>query len=290
MAFYSAYELIIESEISLSAVVSPPKSPDVTVKIADLSNTNSQETNDNKSNSILGNLPGVAKFLIKNGQKILVEPEQNIDETVLSPCILGSAMAILLQQRGLLVLHASCVVIKGNAVAFLGNSGDGKSTICSAFHNRGYSILTDDVMAIAIEENNIRVIPSIPEIKLRADSANSLGYQAGTLSPLHPLTKKRVHKIESGFTHQAVSLKKIYLLDKGEKNQIKPLSSQNSFIELVKHTRAVKTLKSQNLEQAHFNKCAIIAEKIPVCKLIRRFTLSELPSLIDLVESDLNSY
>ena len=288
MTLYSAYGLTIKSEIALSTVVSAAKNFDVVVNIADLSNKNSQQINNNKSNNVLGSIPGVAKFLISDGQKILVEPESNVDEPILSPCILGSAMAILLQQRGLLVLHASCVVINGFAIAFLGNSGDGKSTICSAFHSRGYRILTDDVMAINTNQDSIYVIPSIPEIKLRSDSSNLIGYPAGTLSPLHPMTQKKVYKIESGFSSEPITLKKIYVLDKGQQNKIQPLSSQDSFIELVKHTRAVKTLKSQNLEQAHFKKCAKIAEKIAISRLIRKFALSELPYLVSLIEHDLD--
>ena len=288
MTLYSAYGLTIKSEIALSTVVSAAKNFDVVVNIADLSNKNSQQINNNQLNNVLGSIPGVAKFLISDGQKILVEPESNVDEPILSPCILGSAMAILLQQRGLLVLHASCVVINGFAIAFLGNSGDGKSTICSAFHSRGYRILTDDVMAINTNQDSIYVIPSIPEIKLRSDSSNLIGYPAGTLSPLHPMTQKKVYKIESGFSSEPITLKKIYVLDKGQQNKIQPLSSQDSFIELVKHTRAVKTLKSQNLEQAHFKKCAKIAEKIAISRLIRKFTLSELPYLVSLIEDDLD--
>ena len=287
MTFYSAYGLTIDSEISLSTVYSGSRNSDVVVEIADLKHENSQTINSNQLNNILGSIPGVAKFLISNGTKILVEPESGINESILSPYILGSAMAVLLQQRGLLVLHASCVIVNDVAVAFLGNSGDGKSTICSAFHSQGYRILTDDVMAIDVEDN-IKVIPSIPEIKLRSDSSNSLGYQAGNLSPLHPITQKKIYKIESGFSNDPIALKKIYLLDKGEQNQIKPLSNQESFIKLVKHTRAVKTLKSQNLDQAHFLKCAKIANKVELSRLIRKFALSELPSLVSLVEQDLS--
>lgn len=284
--YYYAYGLVIRSDITLSAQTIRQQQSDVQIKLSNLDHIH-KKTITNKSNQILGRLPGVGKFLIRHGKEILIDQEPNIDAKILSPCILGSAMSVLLQQRGFLVLHASCVVINNSAVAFLGNSGEGKSTICSAFHTCGHKILTDDVMAVRIEQDGIWVVPSIPEIKLRSDSAALMNYREGTLSPIHPLTKKVVHQIQSGFLTQPVPLKQIYVLAKGEQNQIQPLSSQNAFIELVRHTRAVKTLRSQALEQAHFQKCVTLAQNVNISKLFRKFTLSDIFNVVELVEKHL---
>ncbi|NJK56498.1 MAG: serine kinase [Pleurocapsa sp. SU_5_0] len=236
---------------------------------------------------MLGNLLGVGRFLIKNGREIIVDPEKGINEDVLRPCILGSAMVVLLQQRGFLVLHASCVVVEDEAIAFLGYSGSGKSTIASAFHREGYGILTEDVMAIDTKVDPYLVIPSFPSIKLRADSAEALGYDQGILSPLHPLTQKKVHHLDHGFVNKSYPLKRIYILAQGDRNEITPLSPKTAFIELVRHTRAVHTLKHQELEQVHFQQCATLVNNIPIFKLERKFVLSELPGLVKSIKEDL---
>ena len=45
-------------------------------------------------------------------------------------------------------LHATAVVVDGEAVAFLGDCGYGKSTLGAAFLARGFPLLTDDVLAL----------------------------------------------------------------------------------------------------------------------------------------------
>jgi hypothetical protein len=285
MYFSTAYGLVIGSEISLTTLITGSYDPDLIVRVKNLKDV---RINSSKQKySLLGELPRIGKFLIKNGNEIIVDPEIGIDENILRPCILGSAMVVLLQQRGFLVLHASCIVIGGEAVAFLGYSGSGKSTIASAFHQEGYGILTEDVMAINTKVNPYQVIPSFPSIKLRSDSAEALGYDHGTLSPLHPLTQKRVHHINHGFVNQPYPLKRIYVLAQGDRNKITPFSPQDAFMELVRHTRAIQALKHQELEQVHFQQCAALVNNIPIFKLERKFVLSELPGLVKSIKEDL---
>lgn len=101
----TAYGLIIESETSLLASVKHDGKPDVVVVLENFKKYSIEKQENQKY--LTGKLPGVGKFLIRNGQEIIVEPEVGISENVLRPCILGSAMVVLLQQRGFLVLHAS---------------------------------------------------------------------------------------------------------------------------------------------------------------------------------------
>ena len=243
--------------------------------------------NHERDTQLFGIIPGVARSFISNGKLIVVEPFPGISQQSLRNCILGSAMAALLQQRGFLVLHASSVIIQGVAVAFLGHSGAGKSTICSAFHSHGYNFLTDDVMALQVDSQETMVIPSIPEIKLRDDSALATNLSGGSLSPLHPITQKKIHRVSEGFDTYAVPLKQIYVLEQGEQNYIQSLGVQAAFVELIKHTRSVKTLQNQNLEQVHFNKCVLLSKNVSILKLVRKFALSELDSVVNLVKKNL---
>jgi hypothetical protein len=50
--------------------------------------------------------------------------------------------------RGIEVLHASAVVLDGEAVALAGRSGSGKTSLALALHRRGAALLADDVLAI----------------------------------------------------------------------------------------------------------------------------------------------
>jgi hypothetical protein len=60
----------------------------------------------------------------------------------------GTVSAVLLTLRGQTVLHASAVAIDGAAIAFVGQSGRGKSTLAALMCLEGADLVTDDVLAI----------------------------------------------------------------------------------------------------------------------------------------------
>ena len=280
-----AYGLIIQSELQLLENITTDKQADVVVSFGDLANYNRTETN--RGSCILGELPGAGNFLIRNGNEIIVDPVSSADESLLRSCILGSAMAVILRQRGLFVLHASCIATNDGAVAFMGNSGWGKSTLASAFHAKGYSILTDDVMAMEMTAENCMVAPSFPSVKILPDSAASIGYAFEGLPLVHSQTNKRIHQLDNGFMQTPYPLKRIYVLGKGSQNEILPLPYQKAFLELVHHSRAVKALTDSEFIRTHFQQCSQLLKNVSVCYLQREWSLNALTNLVELIEQDI---
>jgi hypothetical protein len=76
-------------------------------------------------------LNGSGTLQVSHGRSIVVDAD-NADDRTAALWVLGPAMGVLLQQRGVLVLHASAVTMDGGVVAFLGHSGWGKSTMAAA--------------------------------------------------------------------------------------------------------------------------------------------------------------
>ena len=97
-------------------------------------------------------VPEVARYAIRGGSSIVVEPETaDVPETNVRLFLLGSAFGALLHQRGLLPLHANAVEIDGSAVAFMGASGSGKSTLAMWLCDQGFRILADDVCVVRFD-------------------------------------------------------------------------------------------------------------------------------------------
>lgn len=70
-------------------------------------------------------------------------------ETGALPVILpGMIVSMLLCLRGELILHASAVDIDSRAVAFVGRSGMGKSTLATWLCSTGARLITDDVLRV----------------------------------------------------------------------------------------------------------------------------------------------
>lgn len=71
-------------------------------------------------------------------------------------CLFG----ILAFARGFVFLHAAACSLGDKAWIFLGPSGSGKSTVASFARERGYKILSDDLVLLGIEEQTLRVFSS----------------------------------------------------------------------------------------------------------------------------------
>ncbi len=147
---------------------------------------------------------GVAGFLIREGNEIVISPEPDVEESLLRMYVEGMMMACLLQQRGFYVLHASVVQIADYAVAFLGHVGAGKSTIAAALHARGHAVVTDDNAAISSGGPEALVTPAFPSVKVFPEIAVSLGYDDETLKVMHASQIKRARSVKRGLPRSAL--------------------------------------------------------------------------------------
>src|SRR5574340_1151913 len=87
---------------------------------------------------------------------------------------LNQVLPLALSMQGKLVFHASAVEIGEVAVAFMGESGKGKSTLAASFATHGYRFLTDDGLVIEAEDEGHRIVPSHPSLRLWQDSEGAL--------------------------------------------------------------------------------------------------------------------
>ena len=127
-------------------------------------------------------IPDAGDYLITNGNRIEVRAKKGAADRNVRLFLLGSAMGLLLHQRGLLPLHANAVEIDGCAVAFLGESGAGKSTLAAWFQERGHRIIADDVCVVAFDgEGQVWAQPGIPRYRLWRQSLHALGRTADGL-------------------------------------------------------------------------------------------------------------
>ena len=70
--------------------------------------------------------------------------------------VLAQVLPLAAVLRGLDVFHASAVELAGRAIAFLGHSGAGKTTLASRIVARGARLVTDDVLAVDVTGATVR--------------------------------------------------------------------------------------------------------------------------------------
>jgi hypothetical protein len=103
--------------------------------------------------------------------EILVRRDPNGRHELMPILLAGTATAFLLTLRGRTVLHASAVAVGGRALAFVGQSGRGKSTMAALMCLGGAGLVTDDVLAVDAGPP-VMCIGGAAELRLRDAAAH----------------------------------------------------------------------------------------------------------------------
>lgn len=300
--FYKAYGLEIESDIELGELIpARPGGSDVRIRLGRIDDDVLEKeliggiTRSGfgiraraSTNAVSFHWRGVGTAVVRNGCDVTIQPATGLDERDLSPYISGSILAVLLHQRGLLVLHASAVVIRGQAVAFLGDKGAGKSTFAAFLKNRGHDVITDDLVPVSFSEEGVFVSPGFPRIKLCADSVESIGVDPRTVPMINSFLKKHSYQCSESFVKAPIPLSRLYVLDEGSPTGIESLKSIESFIEIVRNCYLGKYADATGQTVTHFRNCAALAARIPLYRLRRPHDFGALPKISEMIEERCN--
>jgi hypothetical protein len=202
--------------------------------------------------------------------------------------LLAKVAAVLLHQRGIPLLHASCVSVAGRAVAFSGASGAGKSTIAASLVRSGHRLLSDDITAIRFgPRNSPLAVPGSPHLRLRDDATAAVGVSLASLHPERCADGKRIWRRRLEGTG-AVPLAAVFRL-------VTDPSRTTPALQRLRGTRAIMPMEDilYRYPLAHrlgrsaslAREMLKIAQAIPFYRLIRPPHAAALPAILCLVES-----
>lgn len=299
--FYKSFGLAIRSEIPLSELIplnSDEDKHDVSVEVSDLSSKWSTVKKggyfvDNNNNLVMFHVPDTAIFCIKDGNKIIVSPIKGYQEDKIRLYVLGTCMGVLLMQRKVLTLHGSAIAINGMAYAIIGHSGAGKSTLASAFINKGYQLLSDDLVPVQVSAEGVPyVIPSYPQQKLWQESLQEFGMKTIDYRPLFERETKFAVPVKSSFLDETLPLAGVFELAITENSNISlnRIESLARFSTLFNHTFRHTLIPRLDLIEWHFKESARLLKEVKVFQLRRPnlgFTAHELvTNILELIEKE----
>lgn len=219
-------------------------------------------------------------------------PEKNGEEDRIRLYVLGSCMGAILLQRRILPLHGSAVVVDHKAYAFVGHSGHGKSTLASALLQRGYRLLTDDVIAVTLDEQNMPLVtPAYPQQKLWQESLDAFGMNSVEYRPLADRETKYAIPVVEQFSNAKVPLAGVFELVKSDcdKVRIQPIDRLGRLPLLYLHTYRNLLLSGSGLTQWHFDFTARLSGCIDMYRLERPLYESTVHELAELVLSTIGA-
>lgn len=229
------------------------------------------------------------RYRVTAGREVVVEMLDGVGDELAAAYLMGSACTALLQQRGLLTLHASAVYAERGAALFLGQSGAGKSTLAAALAARGFKVLADDVAAVRIASpDSPEVAPGYPNLRLWADSLDLLGLSAGNRRRARDGLDKYLLPMEK-FAAEPQPLRAAYVLRPRNAEFLEPRRETpgSAFRLLRRHTHRRRYVDGLGNQQAHFHALASIARSVPVTCIERPEEKNALDALAGQVERQL---
>ncbi len=294
---YTSYGLNIRSELELPELLklsAPPDDAETDVRIR-IGDAGAAELRDGQQlgpflwaspEALSLEVPQVARFVVREGREIVIQPAPGIDEDSVRVFLLGSALGALLFQRGLLVLHGNAIRIGDQCMVCVGHSGAGKSTLAAGFMQRGYEVLADDVVPV---DEECRALPGFPRIKLWRDTVDHLNIDAEPLQRIRPEMEKFNYPLVRQFADQPLPVRWIYILNSHQQPDtlFEPINGMHRFGPLHNNTYRVRFLNGMALKSEHLQLCGRLAGQIRLASITRPRQSFELEQLIDRILADI---
>jgi hypothetical protein len=137
--------------------------------------------------------PGLADFAVAPDSLSTVDiyPSPTTGAETLEHLLLDQVLPRLLAQRGHLVAHAGAVHLSEHMIAFMGETGHGKSTLTASFHLGGGTLASDDGLVLQNDGQTVAALPTYPSLRLLPDSLDQLFPQAPRTTPVADYSNKR---------------------------------------------------------------------------------------------------
>ena len=233
-------------------------------------------------------IPGIARFRIAAGQKIVIDRDQAGDMDGIRAFLLGTALGVLLAQRRHLMLHGNAIRVGEGCVVCVGPSGMGKSTLAAGFHRRGFPLLTDDLVMV---DDHRCVTPGLPRIKLWADTTQALAIDTAPLRRIRPKLEKFSYPVPAGFADTVMPVHAVYTLaiTNGDIVTIEPLAGFAKFNEVRSNIYRPQFVEAMGQRSLYLSLCARLAADIRVARIARPARGFTVDRVIDTILDDLRA-
>jgi hypothetical protein len=248
----------------------------------------SYEANDGE---FLLRLPGVATYYVRDGVEIVIDRTAGAPELDVRSYLMGNLFAVLCHQRRLLPLHASAIATSRGAVAFLGTSGAGKSSMVAFLSKRGHRVLADDVCLIdPAAPRHQRVLPVAPWLKLWSTTLEAMGESSHGLSRIFSDDEKYRYELQQ--PEAPTRLAELILLERAESpaevsfERLAPAHALHAMLDLTYQSWLVRAI---GRTESYFLRCGQALEGARVTRMRRPWGFDTMEATLTALEGHLDA-
>jgi hypothetical protein len=206
---------------------------------------------------------GTADFAIsRKDWSVSCYPALGDQTKSLDDLYLNQVAPLILSHHGATILHASAAASPQGALAFVGGTGRGKSTLAAGFAKAGHAFMSDD--GLVVERNGAHWLarPNRPFFRFFSDSREAFAGTGTVCEPGEFDAKNRVEASDQLPFHEVPEpLCAIYFLgcDEVDSVRIEPLRMSDALARLVEHS-FILDAEDRTRIRAHFIEMAELAE------------------------------
>jgi len=232
------------------------------------------------------NIPFMARFLVSNGQNIIIDPVPGIDEESIRVFLLSTCLEVLLKQRQMTVIQGYALKLNDQGVVFAGNLGTGQSMLQGLLYKRGHIFLSGNFFAL---NNQGYILPGVAQLEFWQPVVSALGFAEQSLKMLRPNINKYIIPLEEQYYAKPLPLKVIYTWKTHQQGDIifSPIDDAN------KKQYLQQLIKANNLPvglwpEQHDNLCnSAVLDAIQIVCIQLPIKGLKLQQLVDSIENDL---
>jgi hypothetical protein len=212
--------------------------------------------------------PDIADFHVAMDGRVRCIPVSGAEDRW-HPIFQQQILPLIASLHGPPVYHGASVAIDGCAVAFIGASGRGKSTLTAAFASRGFPFLADDCLRVVERDGMPFVQPDLPSIRLWDDSLEALApadaraeYATGSPKAHLQAMASLPHAVD------ALPLARLYVIggDAVEAPIVQPMSAAEAAMAWTSNAFLLD-IKSPEVLRRNFSAAARLAGQVPARRL-----------------------
>jgi len=231
--------------------------------------------------ALLRVVPGVGRFLARDGEVIEVFVEPGADPAAVDALAHGGVFGALIHQRGELPLHASTLVSpdRTRAVAIAGDSGAGKSTTAFELIRRGWMMLSDDLTRVTIENGRAIAHPGRATVRLMRDACDAFAVDVATLQPAPNWPDKFIAEVERW--NEPIALSALFVLQRSvEPFEITRATGIAAITLLASQTYRLHYVAALGCTQSHLRLIAALAASARVVSIRGNGTVGEIADAV----------
>jgi hypothetical protein len=201
--------------------------------------------------------PGIL-LKVSGAGELYITPAGDILPGLDCETMAGPALVLALALRGTWSLHASAALFHDQVTAFVGESGQGKSTLAAHLSRADWRLVADDILPVRREQAQVQAWPRFPQLKLTVQPGLSLAEQ--------------------------LPLSRVCVLAQADAPELQQLSRGQALQALIAHTAGAR-LFDPSLLAKHLAFCSWAAARVPVYRLAYPRDWDSLPAVRKLLES-----